>query len=142
MERDGITSQQQNLSTGVTMTVIKNLEPGKSKNGVYSIQISDFKEADNVKANIVDPTGSIVTTRSIANGAFQENFTITQSGNYTLQIQNTGQNDLQILGIIGYYPQGATILDVLGIIVLMVGLSGLAVGMIYLIKRRGKTDVS
>ena len=44
---------------------------------------------------------------------------------------------MQVLGIIGYYPQGATLLDVLSIIILIVGLSGLAIGMMYLIKNRG-----
>ncbi len=140
-EMDSLTSQQQSLVTGASMTVSKNLDPAKSKNGVYSVQISDFKNGDNLKANVVNPTGSVVATRSIAKNPFQENFTISQLGNYTLQIQNTGQ-EMQILGIIGYYPQGATILDVLGVIVLIGGLSGLAVGMMYFVKRRGKTDVS
>ena len=81
-------------------------------------------------------------TSTIAKNTFQENFTISQVGNYTLQIQNPGQNETQVLGIIGYYPQGATILDVLSVIVLIAGLSGLAIGMMYMIKRRGKTDTS
>lgn len=139
---DSITSQQQSLASGAVMTVSKNLDPAKSENGVYSIQISDFKDGYNVKADLVDPTGTVIITRSVEKSQFQENFTISQSGNYTLQIQNSGQNETQVLGIIGYYPQGATILDVLGVIVLIVGLSGLAIGMMYLIKRRGKTDVS
>jgi len=142
IETESITSQQQNLSPNAVMTVSKNLDPAKSKNGVYSIQISDFKNGYSVKADLVDPTGSAIITRSIEKNLFQENFTISQSGNYTLQIQNSGQNETQVIGIIGYYPQGATILDVLGVIVLIVGLSGLAIGMMYLIKRRGKNDVS
>lgn len=142
IETESITSQQQSLSPDASMTVSKNLDPIKSENGVYSIQISDFKEGDSVKADLVDPTGVVIVTRSIEKNPIQENFTISQSGNYTLQIQNSGQNDTQVLGIIGYYPQGATILDVLGFIVLIVGLSGLAIGMMYLIKRRGKNDVS
>ncbi len=142
MEMDSINSQQQSLATKASMAVIKNLDPSKNKNGVYAVQISDFKNGDNVKVDIVDPTGTVVTASSIVKSPFQENFTISQSGNYTLQIQNTGQNETQILGIIGYYPQGVTVLDVLGVIVLIVGLGGLAVGMMYLIKRRGKMDVS
>ena len=124
------------------MSVIKNLDPEKSKDGVYSVQISDFKEGYNVKADLVDPSGNTIMTSTIAKNSFQENFTISQVGNYTLQIQNPGQNETQVLGIIGYYPQGATILDVLSVIVLIAGLSGLAIGMMYMIKRRGKTDAS
>jgi len=142
IETESITTQQQSLAPDASMTVSKNLDPDKSENGVYSIQISDFKDGDNVKADLVDPTGAVIVTRSVEKNPLQENFTISQLGNYTLQIQNSGQNETQVLGIIGYYPHGATILDVLGFIVLIVGLSGLAVGMMYLIKRRGKTDVS
>ena len=142
IETESITSQQQSLAPDATMTVSKNLDPAKSKNGVYSVQISDFKDGYGVKADLVDPTGAVIVTRSIEKNPIQENFTISQSGNYTLQIQNSEQNETQVLGIIGYYPQGATILDVLGVIVLIVGLSGLAIGMMYLIKKRGKNDVS
>lgn len=142
IETESITTQQQSLVPDASMTVSKNLDPAKNKNGVYSIQISDFKSGYNVKADLVDPTGTVIVTRSVEKSPIQENFTISQSGNYTLQIQNSGQNETQILGIIGYYPQGATIFDVIGVIVLVVGLSGLAIGIMYLIKRRGKTDVS
>ena len=139
---DSITTLQQSLSSGASMSVIKNLDPEKSKDGVYSVQISDFKDGYNVKADLVDPSGNTIMTSTIAKNTFQENFTISQVGNYTLQIQNPGQNETQVLGIIGYYPQGATILDVLSVIVLIAGLSGLAIGMMYMIKRRGKTDAS
>jgi len=142
IEMDDLTTQQQSLATDESMTVSKNLDPAKNKNGVYSVQISDFKNGDNLKANVITPTGSVVAARSIAKNPFQENFTISQSGNYTLLVQNTGQRGMQILGMIGYYPQGATILDVLGVIILISGLSGLAVGIIYFIKRRAKTGVS
>ncbi|MGI0070105.1 MAG: hypothetical protein ACREAN_07610 [Nitrosopumilaceae archaeon] len=142
MEMEGISSQQQSLASGESITVSKNLDPAQSKNGVYSIQMLDFKDGYNIKANLVDPTGSVITTRSIMMSAFEENFTISQSGNYTLQIQNTGQNETQILGKIGYYPQGSTILDASDFIILIVGLIGLVIGMVYLIKRRGKTDVN
>lgn len=137
-ETESISSLQQALGPAVSMTVTKNLDPTKSKNGVYEVQIYDFKDVYKVKASVTDPVGNEIRTRSIEKSSFQENFTISQYGNYTLQVQNTGENETQILGMIGYYPQGATFIDVLGLIVLIIGLSGLAIGMMYLIKRRGK----
>ena len=141
-ETESITTQQQSLASGASMTVSKNLDPIKSKDGVYSIQISDFKDGYNVKSDLLDPSGNTIVTRIIAKDSFQENFTITQSGNYTLQLENPGQNETQVTGIIGYYPQGATIVDVTSVIILVVGLSGLAIGMMYMLKSRGKTDAS
>ncbi|NHI03960.1 hypothetical protein DYY67_2290 [Candidatus Nitrosotalea sp. TS] len=43
-EMDDLASAQQSLTAGSSMNVSKNLDPMKSKNGVYSIQISDFKD--------------------------------------------------------------------------------------------------
>ena len=133
---NNLSSQQQALAVGTSMSVTNNLDPTKSKDGVYSVQISDFKEGDTAKIILFDPAGSVITTRTTEKSPYQENFTITSSGQYKLEIQNVGQRDLQVLGIIGYYPQGPTLLDFLDVVVLIVGLSGLAVGMLYLVKQR------
>lgn len=136
-EMDNLTSVQQSLTADSSMNVSKSLDPIKSKDGVYSIQISDFKDGDNLGISVIDPNGNAITTKSIAKSSFQENFTVSSTGVYELKIQNTAQTDMQVLGTIGYYPQGMTLLDVSSIIVLIVGLSGLAIGMMYFIKSRG-----
>ena len=139
-ENQGISSQQQSVPQGNSLTVIKNLDPAQSKNGIYSVQMLDFKDGYNVKIDLTDPVGNVITTKSIANDAFEENFTISHLGNYTLQIQNTGQNETEILAKIGYYPQVSVILDISDFIILIAGLSGLSVGMVLLVKSRGKTE--
>ncbi|HZS73223.1 MAG TPA: hypothetical protein VFA69_01850, partial [Candidatus Nitrosotalea sp.] len=80
-----------------------------------------------------------IITRSITKSPVQEMFKVTTSGNYTLQIENQGQREVQVLGIIGYYPQGIELADISGFILLIVGLSGLAVGIMYLIRNRVKS---
>jgi len=137
-EMSSIATSQQSLSVGSAMNVSKSLDPMKSKDGVYSVQISDFKNGESLNVNVIDPSGSSIITKSITKSPFQENFTISSAGTYELKIENAAQSDLQVLGIIGYYPQGATLLDVISVIILIVGLSGLAIGMMYFIKRRGK----
>lgn len=136
-EMDNLASVQQTLTAGSSMNVSKSLDPMKSKNGVYSIQISDFKDGDNLGISVVDPNGNSIITKSIVKNPFQENFTIYSTGIYELKMQNAAQADMQVLGIIGYYPQGATLLDLLSIIILIAGLSGLAIGMMYFVKSRG-----
>ncbi len=137
-ETSNLSSSQQDLSSGSYMNVTNSLDPTKSKNGVYSIQISDFKNGDILSASVIDPNGNFIITKSITKSPFQENFTISSTGTYELKIQNTAQVDMQVLGIIGYYPEGATLLDVFSVIILIVGLSGLAIGMMYFIKNRSK----
>lgn len=133
---ENLSNQQNNLSIGTQMIVTKDMNPENNQNGVYSIQITDFRSDDNVKATVIDPMGTPIIKKTITKSPIQEMFKITSSGNYTLQIENHGQREIQVLGIIGYYPQGIEMADISGFIALITGLSGLAVGMMYLIKNR------
>ncbi len=137
---ENLSNQQSTLPIGTQMVVTKGMNPENNQNGVYSIQITDFRSDDNVKATIIDPVGIPIITKTMTKSAIQEMFKITSSGNYTLQIENHGQREIQVLGIIGYYPQGIEMADISGFISLIIGLSGLAVGMMYLIKNRIKSN--
>lgn len=133
---ENLSNQQNTLGIGTQMVVTKGMNPENNQNGVYSIQITDFRSDDNVKATVIDPIGTPIITKTMTKSPIQEMFKITSSGNYTLQIENHGQREIQVLGIIGYYPQGIEVADISGFIALITGLSGLAVGMMYLIKNR------
>lgn len=137
---ENLSNQQNTLAIGTQMVVTKSMNPENNQNGVYSIQITDFRSDDNVKATIMDPMGTPIITKTMTKSPIQEMFKITSSGNYTLQIENHGQREIQVLGIIGYYPQGIEAADISGFIALITGLSGLAVGMMYLIKNRVKSN--
>lgn len=139
---ENVTNQQQNLSTGTSMTVTKDLDPSKNQNGVYSVQITDFKEDSNIKVLVFNPSDEIITSKSITKNPFQANFLISTSGTYKIQIENQGPQEVQVLAIIGNYPQNISLLDIFGFVVLIMGLSGLAIGIMYFIKNRGKTDAS
>ena len=136
---ENLANQQDTLGVGTQMIVVKEMNPNTNQNGVYSIQITDFKDTDSIKATVINPTGTSIITRSITKSPVQEMFKVTTSGNYTLQIENQGQREVQVLGFIGYYPQGIELTDISGFIVLMVGLSGLAVGIMYLIRNRARS---
>lgn len=133
---ENLANQQNTLGVGTQMIVVKEMNPNINQNGVYSIQITDFKDTDNIKATVLNPAGISIITRSITKSPVQEMFKVSTSGNYTLQIENQGQQEVQVLGIIGYYPQGIELADISGFIVLIAGLSGLAVGIMYLIRNR------
>ena len=137
---ENLSNQQNTLAIGTQMVVTKSMNPENNQNGVYSIQITDFRSDDNVKTTIMDTMGTPIITKTMTKSPIQEMFKITSSGNYTLQIENHGQREIQVLGIIGYYPQGIEVADISGFIALITGLSGLAVGMMYLIKNRVKSN--
>jgi len=135
---ENLVNQQKTLNVGTQMTITKGMDPNSNQKGVYAIQVTDLKNDDNVKAIVIDPNGNTIITKSVTKSPIQEIFKISITGNYTLQIDNQGQREIQILGIIGYYPEGIELADISGFIVLMAGLAGLAVGMMYLIKNRVK----
>ncbi|WP_101477218.1 hypothetical protein [Candidatus Nitrosotalea bavarica] len=135
---ENLENQQETLSAGTQMTITKGMDLNNNQKAVYVIQVTDLRNDDNIKAIVIDPNGNAIITKSITKSPIQEIFKISTSGNYTLQIENQGQREIQILGIIGYYPQGIELADISGFIVLMAGLAGLAVGMMYLIKNRVK----
>jgi len=135
-------NQQQNLLVGGSMTLTKDLDPSMNQNGVYSVQITDFQEDENIKVVISNPSNEIISSKPITKNPFQENFFISTSGTYKIQIENQGPREVQVVAIIGNYPQNIFLLDIFDFIVLIMGLSGLAIGIMYFVKNRGKTDVS
>ena len=139
---ENVANQQQNLLVGGSMSLTKELDPSKNQNGVYSVQITDFKENDNVKVTVFNPVDEIITSKSITKNPFQENFSISTRGIYKIQIENQGQHEIQVLAIIGNYPQNISLLDIFSFVVLIIGLGGLTIGIMYFVKNRGKTDVS
>ena len=135
---ENLSNQQNILGVGAHMTITKEMDPIKSQKGVYSIQVTDINNDDNIKATVIEPAGTTIITKSITKSPIQETFKIISSGNFSLQIENQGKRDVQILGIIGYYPEGIELADISGFIFLIVGLSGLAISIMFLIKNRVK----
>lgn len=137
---ENLVNQQNTINAGTSMTIAKIMDPSKNQKGVYAIQVTDLKNDDNIKAIVMDPSGNTIIMESVTKSSIQEIFKVSSLGNYTLQIENHGQREIQILGIIGYYPEGIELADISGFIVLMGGLAGLAVGMMFLIKNRVKSQ--
>ena len=138
---ENFVNEQKSLSSGTQMTITKTMDLNNNRKGVYGIQVTDLKNDDNVKVVVIDPNRNTIITKSVTTSPIQEIFKISSSGNYTLQIENQGQREIQILGFIGYYPEGIESDETSGNIVpimLTIGLAGLAVGIMYFIKNRIK----
>ncbi len=137
-----VVNQQENVLSESSMTLTKDLDPSTNQNGVYSVQITDFQENNNVKVSISNPMGETIISKQITKNPLQENFLISTKGTYKIQVENQGSKELQILAVIGNYPQNISLIDMFGFILLITGLSGVAIGIMYLVKNRGKTSVS
>ena len=138
---ENFVNEQKSLSNGTQMTITKAMDLNNNRKGVYGMQVTDLKNDDNIKVVVIDPNRNAIITKSVTTSPIQEIFKISSSGNYTLQIENQGQREIQILGFIGYYPEGIESDETSGNIVpimLIIGLAGLAVGIMYFIKNRAK----
>ena len=140
---ENLTTQEGVIEGEMTMEVDKELDPSTSENGVYVIQIEDFQGTDSIATFVFDPLGNIVTTKSIDSNPFQDGFKISTSGAYKLLIENLADREVHVTSVIGYLPQDESLMvSVFGFIVILVGLVGLAVGTLYIIKSRDKTAAS
>ena len=117
---ENVTNHQQNLLSGGSMTLTKDLDASENQNGVYSVQIIDFQEGDNIKVIVFNPVNEVITSKPITKNLFQENFLISTSGTYKVQIENQGPREVQILAAIGNYPQNISLIDIFDFIVLIV----------------------
>ncbi|MEK6877006.1 MAG: hypothetical protein AABZ49_00055, partial [Thermoproteota archaeon] len=79
----------------------------------------------------------------IDHSPFQDNFTISTIGTYKLVLENTGEKELEVTAVLGHLPQGQSLtVSIFGFVVIIIGLIGLAVGIIYFIKSRGRVDTN
>ena len=139
---ENLATEEKRVGIGTSMEVSKELDPAINENGVYVIQ-ADFKEASRLQASIYDPSGQIVVTKPIDHSPFQDNFTISTAGTYKLVLENTGERELEVTAVLGHLPQGQSLtVSIFGFIVIIIGLIGLAVGVIYFIKSRGRADAN
>jgi len=138
-----LTTQEGFIGSGMTMEVYKELNPTKNENGVYVIQIDDFQGGSGIIVSVFDPLGNVVITKSIDSSPFQDSFGISMAGMYKLRVENSADEEVHVIAIIGYLPQDQSLtVSIFGFVVILVGLVGLVVGTLYFIKSHGKPNVS
>ena len=140
---ENLVTEEKRLGMGTSMKLLKELDPSINENGIYVLQIADFKEESRLQTSIFDPSDQVVASKSIEHNPFQDNFTISTAGTYKIIIENTGERELDVTAVLGYLPQGQSLtISIFGFIVIIIGLIGLAVGIIYFIKSRYRSNAN
>jgi hypothetical protein len=131
-----LTVKEDSVLTGDSLKILAELDPSKSNSGVFVVQILDFKEGD-LTAKISDPLGDEIVFMHIDRESFEERFEILSKGTYQLEIENSGLEDIKIVGVIGHMPDNTTIsVGVTGFYFLIIGLIGIVGVGIYAIRNR------
>lgn len=140
---ENLVTEEKELEIGGSMELSKEFDPSINENGIYLIQILDFKEETRLQVTVYDPFDTVIVSESIENSLFQGEFTISSTGIHRILVENTGERELQVMVVLAYLPQDQSLtISILGFIAIIIGLVGLAVGTIQFIRSRNKTKTS
>ena len=117
------------------------LDPEINTQGVYAVQTIEGKEYD-ISAIVVDPLDVKIRDVSINRNSFEDNFEIDDAGTYTLIISTSESEEIPLVGGIGHVPDstGVTI-SIVGFLVIVLGMIGVAViGFLIIKQRKNKTS--
>ena len=125
------------VGLGQDLAIKSMLDHSEIQKGVYVVQIINF-ESTTVTASILDPFNTEIESHSINEELYQGYFDVTTSGNYTLLIENDGEQT-KIFGVIGPEPDDwKKSLDFISFIILAAGLIGMIGVAVYMIINRKK----
>ncbi len=125
------------VGSGQDLKIKSLLDHLETQKGVYVVQIINF-ESTEVTASILDPFNTEIESHSINEESYQGSFDVTTSGNYTLLIENNGEQ-IKIFGVIGPEPDAwKKSLDFVSFTILTAGLIGMIGLTVYIIIKRKK----
>ena len=124
---------------GQDLVLEVELDDSQTDNGIFAIQILDYK-GGMVTATIIDPFNTTIETESINQEVFEGLFEVTSSGNYKLLIENKGEKE-NVFAVIGPEPDELDlILSNVSLYILVAGLIGMAAVAVYLVINRRRTN--
>lgn len=128
----------ENIGEGTIIEITAELDPVVNNEGVYVVQTMEFREGM-ISVRVVDPFGSEIISKIVETESLEEQFEITTSGTFTLIIENAGEHT-DVVGVIGHVPDTAKFsIGITGFYLLVVGLIGMGVVGIYVVKNRRRT---
>jgi hypothetical protein len=126
------------IKVGNKLEISTELDETVNKNGIYAVQILDFKEGM-FSASVYDPLGIEIESQSINKEVFEGKFDIISSGTYLLVIESNSQDESKVYGVIGPEPDaGVKSIGFISLYILVIGLVGMVGVAIYAIKNRRK----
>lgn len=129
---------EKQVKVGENLTIPVELDSKETQTGIYAVQLINFKEG--MTAKILDPFDNIIESKLINEEVFEGRFDITVSGIYKLVLENTGEKEITVFGVIGPEPDaGKKSLGFISLYILIIGLIGMAGVAIYEVKNRKKS---
>ena len=136
---EGVSQGNGFVNATQSLIVPGNFNMQETSVGVYAIQIMNFKE-NAFSARVLDPDNNEIIYESIREETIENQFDITEIGDYKLIIESVDNEESQIFGAVGPLPDaGKKSLGFISIYVLVVGMIGLIGAGIYEVKNRRRS---
>jgi hypothetical protein len=134
---EGINQENGIVSITEKITVSNDFDREKTPIGIFAVQVMDFRE-NTFSAKVLDPSDIEIISQQIDKDTIEEEFDILETGTYKLQIESSSDDEIYVVGAIGPLPDPYKkfIMSIISTALIMIGMTGLAVIGIYLIKNR------
>jgi len=122
--------------------IYAELDPKISSEGVFVVQTMEGIEVS-LQVSILDPSKHQIKENSILTNSFEDYFYISESGMYTLVIETTDEDLVNVVGGIGHVPDASAYsISMAGFALLLIGMIGVVVVGIILVrqKKRERTN--
>ena len=134
--------QEGQIDDTIKLELQANLDPEINSEGVFVVQTMEGIEIS-LQVSILDPSKHEITVNTVVTNSFEDRFDITESGMYTLVIETTNDMVVNVVGGIGHVPDASAYsISVIGFAMLLIGMIGVVVIGIILIRQRKQTSVN
>ena len=124
------------------MEIQAMLDPEINSEGVFVVQTTEGVEIS-LEVSILDSSKLEIKDHSIVTNSFEDRFTIVESGTYTLMIETTGDQLVNVVGGIGHVPdESAYSISMGGFAMLLIGMVGVVVVGIIMVKQKKREKTS
>ena len=134
--------QEGQIDDTIKLELQANLDPEINSEGVFVVQTMEGIEIS-LQVSILDPSKHEITVNTVVTNSFEDRFDITESGMHTLVIETTNDTEVNVVGGIGHVPDASAYsISVIGFAMLLIGMIGVVVIGIILIRQRKQTSVN
>ena len=127
------------VSSSQTLSISVEFDSKKTSTGIFAVQIMEFK-SNTFSAKLLDPFDNEIISQSIVKETSENKFDIFETGEYKLIIESTSNEEPIVIATIGPLPDSSKLLlRPISMIILVIGMVGLAVVGIYGIKNRRRS---
>ena len=137
---EGISQGNGKVSSIETVTISVEIDKEITPVGIFAVQVMEFKE-NTISAKILDPSNIEIISHKVNEETLEEEFDVFESGTYQLIIDGSNDDEIYVTGAIGALPDTdkKLILSTISLILLIIGMIGLAVIGIFEMKNRKRS---